>query len=93
MCHHGQRNPACTKCNTDYGQAGTACASAACPTCVGFEQGKRWGKCHSACDAVPAQWWLDVQMWPDSLTLEFKWDKEAGCAGGITVDAGSFATR
>jgi hypothetical protein len=67
------------------------------PSCVGFAQGVQWGACYSECEIAVAEWWFDVQMWGDSLTVELGWDSEPpqwdGCTGTITVAVTSDATE
>ena len=62
--------------------------------CVGFVQGKSWGKCWSECDSsLSPNLWIEVSVWGDLISLDTAWDApfqlDSGCTGEVTVSVGA----
>eukprot|EP00756_Hemistasia_phaeocysticola_P063445 Hpha_TRINITY_DN6911_c0_g2::TRINITY_DN6911_c0_g2_i1::g.139589::m.139589 len=82
-----QKDPTNTNCHS------TPMCPAGYPVCVGFVQGKSWGKCYTECDSssVP-KIHGEVVVWPDAIDVRFKWNADystaipAGCSGAIKAE-------
>ena len=57
-------------CKHDFDGSSHPCLTSDYPKCVGFVEGKSWGKCYSVCTEENPTVWGELSVWGDSIVFE-----------------------